>query len=66
MNKFQRLYNKTRRNLKHVSQDRLIELRKKCEDKWLQNSDIIGVAQTDKGIVVYRDKTIKTKKNTIF
>ena len=61
MNKFQRVYNKTKRNLKRVKPKRLRELRQECEDKWLQNSDIIGIAQTDKGIVVYRDKAIKTE-----
>lgn len=60
MNRFQRAYNKLIRSRKKVKPDKLKELRQKCEDKWIEKPDIIGVAQTEKGIVVYRDKTIKT------
>lgn len=59
MNKFQRLYNRTRRNLKRVKPEKLRELRQKCEDKWIERRDVIGIAQSEHGVIVYRDSELK-------
>ena len=56
MNRFQRAYNKIKRNLKRVSPEKLRELRDASENKWLWRSDVIGVGQGEKGIVIFKDK----------
>lgn len=57
MNKLQKILNKAIRSRKRVSPQRLKELRDRSERKWLHRSDVIGVGQSDKGVVVYKDKT---------
>jgi GH25 family lysozyme M1 (1,4-beta-N-acetylmuramidase) len=56
MNRFQRAYNRIKRNLKRVSPEKLRELRDASENKWLWRSDVIGVGQSEKGIVIFKDK----------
>jgi GH25 family lysozyme M1 (1,4-beta-N-acetylmuramidase) len=55
MNRLKRLYNKAIRSRKRVSPERLKELRNRCEHDWIGHADVLGVGQSENGIVVFQN-----------